>query len=71
MIWKLISPRIIHADIETLVSEMKSQLGNFRDGIREDLKRELADIKEEIQLNLGEAATNLKATTDCVKQKAI
>ncbi|KAF0038038.1 hypothetical protein F2P81_010912 [Scophthalmus maximus] len=42
--------------------EMKSELGNFRDHIRDDLKRELADIREEIQQKL----TDLKTTTGWV-----
>lgn len=50
----------IRTDI--MVMEMKSELGNFRDSVREDLKRQLADIREEIQYKLGELTTDLKAT---------
>lgn len=53
----------IHADIKTVVTEIKSEQGNFRDSIREDLKREIADIREEIQHKLGQVAINFKATT--------
>ena len=53
-------------DLRNMVMEMKSELGNFRNGIREDWKKELTDIREEIQQKLGEVVADLKATTDRV-----
>ena len=59
---------IIRADLKSMVSEVKSELGSFPDSIREDLKRELTDIREEIQHKLGEVATDLKATTERLRE---
>lgn len=56
----------IRTDIKTMAAEMKSELSNFRDRIRDDLKMELADFREEIHQKLNEVATNLKTTTDRV-----
>ncbi len=56
----------LRADIKTMAMEMTSELGNFQDRIRDGLKKELADISEEIQYKLGKVVTNLKTTTDRV-----
>lgn len=53
----------IRTDIKTMATMRMSDRGNFRDSIRDDLQKELADIREEIQQKLGEVVTNLKTTT--------
>ena len=41
-------------------------IGKLSKRIREDLKKELTDIREEIQQKLGEVVADLKATNDRV-----
>lgn len=38
----------IRADIKTMATEMKPELCNFQDHVRDDLKKELANIRAEI-----------------------
>lgn len=59
---------VIRADIKTMATEIKSKLGNFQDRIRDDLKKELVDIREEIQQKLCEVVTDLKTTTNRVDE---
>lgn len=47
-----------------MVSEVKTELGDFRHSIREDLKKELTDIREEIQQKLAKVASDTKATSE-------
>ena len=44
----------IREDVRNMAREMKSELGNFQNRIREDLKKELTVIREEIKQKLGE-----------------
>ena len=39
----------IREDIKNMATEMKSKFGNFRNRIKEYLKKDLTDIREEIQ----------------------
>ncbi len=55
---------VIRADIKMMAMDMKSELNNFRDRIRDDLKRELAETRQEIYQKLNEITADLKTTTD-------
>lgn len=58
----------IPTDIKTMAMEMKSELSNFWDFVRDNLKKELSDIRVEIQQKLGEVVTDLKATNASVSE---
>ncbi len=51
-----------------MATEMKSDLDNFQDKLRDDLKKELADIREEIHQKLSEVVNDLKTTASRVEE---
>ncbi len=59
---------VIRADIKMMAMDMKSELNNFRDRIRDDLKRKLAGTRQEIYQKLNEITADLKTTTDKMSQ---